>query len=95
MMKRLNEMKEDYEIIGDVRGIGLMVGVEIVKNKISKEIGAKERSNILCKASEKGLLMLPASTNTIRICPPLILTKKQADEGLSILEDAIIETTFK
>ena len=91
MMKRLGDMKEQYEIIGDVRGIGLMIGVEIVEDKKTKKYGIKERSDILCKASEKGLLLLPAGTNTIRICPPLILTKEQADLGLDIFEDSVKE----
>ncbi len=91
MMRRLEEMKEVHEVIGDVRGMGLMIGVEVVKNKKTKEYGIKERSDILCKASEKGLLMLPAGTSTIRICPPLILTKNQADFGLDIFEDSIKE----
>lgn len=92
MMERLNEMKERYEIIGDVRGLGLMIGVEIVKNRKSKEYGIKERSDILCSASEKGLLLLPAGTSSIRICPPLIITKEQAGHGLNIFEDAVRET---
>ena len=91
MMKRLEEMKEMYGIIGDVRGVGLMIGVEIVKDKKSKEYGIEERTDILCKASEKGLLMLPAGTSSIRICPPLILTKNQADFGLDIFEDSVKE----
>ena len=84
-------MKEEYEIIGDVRGVGLMVGVEIVKDKKSKTHGIEERADILCKASEKGLLMLPAGVSSIRICPPLILTKEQADLGLDIFEDSVKE----
>jgi 4-aminobutyrate aminotransferase len=89
MMKRLREMKESYEIVGDVRGLGLMIGVEIVKDKESKKYGIRERKQILCKASEKGLLLLPAGTSTIRICPPLVINKKQAMHGTDILEDAI------
>lgn len=89
MMKRLREMKERYEIIGDVRGLGLMIGMEIVKDKKSKAYGKEERSKILCAASEKGLLLLPAGTSSIRICPPLVITKKQADAGLDVLEDAV------
>jgi len=91
MMKKLEEMKEEYEIIGDVRGMGLMIGVEIVKGKKTKEHGVEERTDILCKASEKGLLMLPAGISSIRICPPLILTKEQADLGLDIFEDSVKE----
>lgn len=94
MMKRLEEMKENYEIIGDVRGIGLMIGVEIVKDRKSKNYGTKERTDILCKASEKGLLLLPAGTSSIRISPPLILTKEQADLGLDIFEDSVKEVCY-
>lgn len=68
-----------------------MIGVEIVKDKKTKEYGVKERTDILCKASEKGLLLLPAGISSIRICPPLILTKKQADLGLDIFEDSVKE----
>ncbi len=95
MMKRLEEIKNDYEIVGDVRGIGLMMGVEIVRDKRSKKHGEKERESILCKASEKGLLLLPAGRSTIRICPPLIINKQQAMHGLDILEDAVREVDRK
>lgn len=88
--KRLEEMKEKYEMIGDVRGIGLMIGVEFVKSKRGKEPAVQERKKILCKASEKGLLLLPAGESTIRISPPLILTRAEADSGLDILEDSIM-----
>lgn len=89
MMKILEEMRERYEIIGDVRGRGLMIGVEFVKDKKSKKYGIEERHQVLCRSSEKGLLLLPAGKSVIRICPPLILTKEQAETGLDILEDAI------
>jgi 4-aminobutyrate aminotransferase len=89
MMKRLNEIKEKYEIVGDVRGIGLMIGVEIVKRKRNKEHDEIKRKEILCNAAEKGLILLGAGRSTIRICPPLIINKAQADLGLDILEDSI------
>jgi 4-aminobutyrate aminotransferase len=88
MRKRLDEMKDGIEIIGDVRGIGLMIGVEIVENKRSRKPAPSIRSAILCKAAEKGLILLPAGHSVIRICPPLVITLKQADHGLDIFEDA-------
>jgi len=91
MMKILIDLKDKYEIIGDVRGLGLMIGVEIVKDKKSRAVAKQERTQILCKASEKGLIMLPAGENVIRICPPLIITKQQATYGLDIFEDAVKE----
>ncbi len=93
MLKRLNGMKEKYGIIGDVRGLGLMIGVEIVKDKKTKGHGVEERQQILCKASEKGLLLLPAGKSTIRICPPLIISRKQAIAGLDMLEEAVEEVS--
>lgn len=89
MLKILEEMKDKYEIIGDVRGKGLMIGVEIVKDKRTKQFAPEERHQLLCRASEKGLILLPAGTSAIRICPPLILTKEQAEKGLDIFEDAV------
>jgi len=89
MMKILGEMKERHRIVGDVRGKGLMIGVEIVKDKKSKRFGTEERNKIICKAFEKGLILLPAGKSVIRVCPPLIISKEQAEKGLNILEDAV------
>lgn len=89
MLKRLKEMKEKYEIIGDVRGIGLMIGIEIVQSKKSRKPAKRLRNTILCEALEKRLLLLPAGESSIRICPPLIITKQQANKGLDILEKSV------
>jgi 4-aminobutyrate aminotransferase len=88
---RLEEMKDRYEIIGDVRGIGLMIGLELVKSKKSKTPAVNERKKIIEKSISKGLILLPAGVSTIRICPPLIITEEQADKGLDILESSIKE----
>ncbi len=88
MLKRLVEIKDNVEIVGDVRGLGLMIGVEIVENKRSKKPAPNIRSAILCKAAEKGLILLPAGKSVIRICPPLTLTRSQAEHGLDIFGDA-------
>jgi 4-aminobutyrate aminotransferase len=89
MMKRLKEMEETYEHVGNVRGIGLMIGVEIVTDKKTGGVAEAEREFILHKAYENGLVMLGAGHNVVRICPPLVITKAQADKGLDILENAI------
>ncbi len=95
MMKRLEEMKEKSRIIGDVRGIGLMIGMEIVKNKNTKALAIKERKTILRKSIENGLILLPCGKSAIRIAPPLIISEKEAMKGLDILEKAIKETEGK
>lgn len=89
MMALLTDMKKRHEIIGDVRGKGLMIGVEFVKNKKSKKPYPIAVHKILCKAAEEGLILLPAGESTIRISPSLTLTKEDACKGLEILERAI------
>ncbi|MEK6852424.1 MAG: aminotransferase class III-fold pyridoxal phosphate-dependent enzyme, partial [Nanoarchaeota archaeon] len=89
MIKKLEEIKDYNEIVGDVRGIGLMLGIEIVKSKKTKERGIEERKEVLCKASEKGLILLSAGMSSIRMSPPLIITKQQAEQGLDIFEDSV------
>jgi len=85
----LMNLKEKYEIIGDVRGKGLMIGIEFVKTKKSKKYAVKERTKILKDSVNLGLIMLPAGISSIRISPPLTLTKTQATAGIDILETAI------
>lgn len=89
ILKRLNEMKKDNEIIGDVRGLGLMIGIELVKSKKTKKPAVQERQKILDKALEKGLVLLPAGTSTIRFIPPLTVNKAIADQALNIFEDSL------
>ncbi len=93
LLKDLNRLKEENELIGDVRGIGLMIGVEIVKSKKSKEFAPNERHALLCKAQEKGLILLPCGKSSIRFSPPLTLTEGDAWKGLDIFEDALKEVT--
>jgi 4-aminobutyrate aminotransferase len=91
VLRRLEDMKDDYDIIGDVRGIGLMIGVEIVKNKKSKAFGDTERNNIACTALKKGIIMLPCGKSSIRFAPPLTITKEEADKGVDIFEESLKE----
>ena len=87
--KRLLEMMNKYEIIGDVRGEGLFIGVEIVKDKKSKRRGEDESKQIINYCFQHGLLAITAGRNTIRIIPPLNITGEEIDEGLDILEEGI------
>lgn len=89
IMKRLNELKESYEIVGDVRGLGMMLAIEIVKDKRTKAHGIDERSAIIEDCFYNGLLLLPAGTSAIRIIPPITIGERNLDHGLNILEDAI------
>jgi len=87
--KRLLEMKEKYEIVGDVRGMGLFMGVEIVKDKRSKTRGEEEAKQIMDYCFRHGLLVIIAGRNTIRVIPPLVVTEEEMNEGLDILEEGI------
>ena len=87
LMKRLNELKDEYRIIGDVRGIGLMIGVELVKE--NKVPAVDERDSIVKKAAEEGLILLPAGDSVIRFVPPLIISKEEIDKGLAIFENTL------
>jgi len=71
--------------------MGLMIGVELVKDKKSKKPAVGERQKLMCKALEKGLLLLPAGKSVIRICPPLILPESEAERGLDIIDDSLNE----
>ncbi|MHB1829979.1 MAG: aminotransferase class III-fold pyridoxal phosphate-dependent enzyme [Candidatus Micrarchaeaceae archaeon] len=89
IMKRLNRMKDEYEIVGDVRGLGLMIGVEFVKDKKSKAPAVKERDAVVLESFNNGLLMLPCGESTIRIIPPITISKSNLEEGLDILEASV------
>jgi 4-aminobutyrate aminotransferase len=93
VMRRLEEMKERYEIVGDVRGIGLMTALELVKTKKSKMPAIEERREVLKKSLELGLLLLPAGESAIRIIPPLTISKASLDSGMDILERAVSEVS--
>ena len=87
--KRLMEMKEKYEIVGDVRGMGLFLGVEIVKDKKNKVRGEQEAKQIMDYCFNHGLLAIMAGRNTLRVVPPLNTPEDVMDEGLDILEEGI------
>lgn len=87
LMKRLNELKDEYRIIGDVRGIGLMIGVELVEE--NKAPAVEKREKIVKKAVEEGLILLPAGDSVIRFVPPLIISKEEIDCGLEMFETAL------
>ncbi len=92
MAKRLKEMEEKYEIVGDARGIGLMQATEIVKSKETKEIYPKARDEIVNKAFKKGLLLLSCGASAIRYIPPLCINEEQMNNAMDLLEEAIKET---
>ncbi len=88
-MKRLKELQDKYEPIGDVRGKGLMIGVEFVKSRDSKEPYPKLRNLVIEEAFKRGLIILGAGRSALRIQPPLVIKKEHVDIALEILDKAI------
>jgi len=91
ILTRLNELKSKYKLIGDVRGKGLMIGVELVKDQVKKTPAKEETSRIRDKCRENGLLIGSGGVMgcVLRIQPPLVITREEIDRSLEILENAI------
>ena len=83
LIKNLMELKNRYNIIMDVRGLGLMLGVEFLKKEI--------RDKIIYKLFKNKLLVIPSGVKTIRILPPLIITENEISKGLNIFEKILKE----
>jgi 4-aminobutyrate aminotransferase len=82
-------LMDKHPLIGDVRGRGLMVGIELVRDRKTKERATSERDALVKECFRRGLLVLGAGRNAIRLSPPLVLTKEQADTALAILDQAL------
>ena len=91
MMARLTEYAKTNEFIGDVRGRGLMIGVEFVKSRATKEPAKAFATEVVRRAFQNGLLLLECGASGIRLIPPLMLDEKIADEGMAILERSMTE----
>ncbi|HTU50006.1 MAG TPA: acetyl ornithine aminotransferase family protein [Acidobacteriaceae bacterium] len=91
IMQRLKEWPKKHPIVGDVRGRGLMIGIEIVKDQATRETAAEWRNQIETLAFDRGLLILGCGETSIRLAPPLIVTPEEADIALDILEESIAE----
>ncbi len=91
IVKRFNELKEDHPIIGDVRGKGLMIGIEFIKDVKTKEPAKKEATEIMMRSWRKGVAVVTCGISTLRIMPPLTITKELIDAGLEVIIKNIIE----
>jgi 4-aminobutyrate aminotransferase len=87
----INNWLNEYDFIGDIRGKGLMIGIEFVKDKNTKEPATNLRDQIVNSCFQKGLLLLPCGENTIRFCPPLSITTKEVDKALEIFKQTLDE----
>jgi 4-aminobutyrate aminotransferase len=89
MLKRMAGWPAKHRIVGDVRGRGLMIGVDIVKDQKTKEYSPEKRDRIVEHAFERGILFLGCGPSTVRIAPPLVVTKDEADVAMDALEESI------
>jgi len=95
LLGKLRKLAGEFEIIGDVRGRGLMIGMELVKDRETREPAAKEADEIVQAAFKQGLLLLSCGESTIRFCPPLVVKAREIDTAVNILSDLLRETSGK
>jgi len=89
IMDRLRDWPARFPIVGDVRGLGLMIGIELVRDQTTRERAGAARNRVLELAFERGLLVLGAGENSIRLCPPLVITRDQAAFAVDVLEECL------
>jgi 4-aminobutyrate aminotransferase len=90
-LEQLRRMAERHPIVGDVRGRGLMIGIELVRDRQTKEPAVAERDALILAAFKRGLLVLGAGPNAVRISPPLLLSREQVDIAVEILDGALAD----
>ncbi len=93
LMSRLRSWPARFPSVGEVRGLGLMIGIELVKDQTTREKAPVLRDRVIDLAFARGLLILGAGENTIRLCPPLVVTREQCDFALDTLEDCLVHAT--
>ena len=89
MIDRLRGLMDKHQLIGDVRGKGLMIGVELVRDRVTKERATNERDALVQAMFHKGVLILGAGRNAVRFCPPMVITKDQADIVVRIFDECL------
>ena len=90
-MAGLKALADKHALIGEVRGRGLMIGVELVRDRQTKERATTERDAVVTAAFNKGLLVLGAGKNAVRFSPPLVLTRAEAETAVRIFDEALTE----
>jgi len=91
IQSRLREMADKHDIIGDIRGKGLMIGVELVRDRKTRQPAIEETLKVLMECLKRGVILLRGGKSTIRICPPLVMTEELASSALDILDKTMQE----
>lgn len=95
ILRRTADWPRRHKIVGEVRGMGLMIGIEFVRDQKTKEKASELRNELIQLAFHKGLLVLGSGDTTLRFCPPLIIDEEQADFAVRTLEECIREVEAK
>ncbi len=90
LLDNLKNLDNESEYVGNVRGLGLMIGIDFVYDKISKRANTQMRNDLVDALFKKGLLVLPCGESVVRLCPPLCVTKEEADIAIQILRETIL-----
>ena len=91
LIERLRGLMDKHPLIGDVRGKGLMIGVELVRDRKTKERATTERDAVISAMFGRGVLILGAGRNAVRFAPPLVLSKEQADVAVKVFDESLTE----
>ena len=91
IFSRLADWPERHKLVGDVRGLGLMIGIELVRDKQTKEKAQEERDAVVRMAFERGLLVLGCGENTLRMMPPLVIDQEQAEFAVNTIDECLTE----
>jgi len=95
LMDGIRALAGKHPLIGDVRGKGLMIGIELVQDRTTKVRAVEERNALVQAMFRRGVLVLGAGRNALRLAPPLVLSKAQADSVLRVMDEALTEVTAK
>jgi 4-aminobutyrate aminotransferase len=90
-LKRLNEFAQKNSVVGEVRGKGLMIGVELVENKEDKKPASEKARQVMVRSWKRGVAIVTCGVSTLRLSPPLTMQREMLDAGLDIVEDSINE----
>ncbi len=91
LLGRLRDLAARHLLIGDVRGLGLMIGVDLVRDRVTREVAPVERDAVLQHCFSKGLVLLGCGESVIRLCPALVVTREEAETAIQILDGALTE----
>jgi 4-aminobutyrate aminotransferase len=91
LLAQCRELQSRHRLIGDVRGRGLMIGLELVRDRERKEPAVEERNRVIQACFQKGLLLLGCGMSVLRLMPPLVITRAHADRALAVLDEALDE----